>query len=64
MTPETPVERRLREMARTLGREHDDDLDCARDAIALLREHSAIATNATWARKRRQLLARCGQEGT
>lgn len=69
---ETAVERRLRERIevardryarpRSIGGGDAADIDAGREAIALLREHSAIATNATWAAKRRALLARCEGE--
>ena len=71
---ETAVERRLRDLYEThlvnvrgsavlrTSQEHAQAIDAGREAIALLREHSAIATNAAWAAKRRALLARCEGE--
>lgn len=66
---ETAVERRLREMITHLADSWSPtetrqaaDIDAGREAIALLREHSAIATNTAWAAKRRALLARCEGE--
>lgn len=68
---ETPVERRLREIAASThtvapiecrSRSIFGDaevIDAGREAIALLRELSVTADVPTWSAKRRALLARC-----
>lgn len=63
MSPETPAERRLRELVSYDYGDDDGTLsraaDMGREALALLRRQTI---SAEWAEQRRALLARAGEE--